>query len=72
MTPDLLVIIMVCIIAVLVSALSYAVGVKRGREIGWCEHHFADLAKERARRDQHGRFVAIRGTPQRHNQEAVP
>lgn len=49
------------IVLLLVAAgAGFAVGFRRGRDTGWCEHYFDTIAKERARRDRHGRFVALK------------
>jgi hypothetical protein len=38
--------------------LAYAIGYRRGKAAGWCEHHFEDIAKDRARRELNGQFKA--------------
>jgi hypothetical protein len=37
---------------------AYGAGLRRGRARGWCDHLFAQIARERARRDKLGRFKA--------------
>jgi len=36
--------------------LSYTVGFRRGKAAGWCDKYFADVAKDRARRNKLGQF----------------
>jgi hypothetical protein len=44
--------------------LGYWIGVRKGKSIGWCEHHFQDIAREKARRDRRGRFRSLKNRNQ--------
>jgi hypothetical protein len=44
-----------CVVGLLAA---YGAGLRRGKARGWCEYHFAQIARERARRDKIGRFKA--------------
>jgi hypothetical protein len=54
------------LLAVALSFLVYHTGYKRGIAVGWCEHHFGELAKERARlereRARRNRIGQFKGT----------
>lgn len=43
------------------SVICYAVGERRGVAKGWLDCYFAQIAKDRLRRDKHGRFQKIGG-----------
>lgn len=36
--------------------LGYSIGFQKGKALGWQEHHFEDIEKDKARRDRLGRF----------------
>ena len=47
------------LIAVLaLSALSYAAGLRYGKALGWQEHYFENVERDRARRERNGQFKA--------------
>lgn len=41
-----------------VSFSAYSYGFKRGRDTGWTEHYFESVLRDRARRDNEGKFKA--------------
>lgn len=52
-------VIMFSILAVLaLSALSYAAGLRYGKALGWQEHYFENVERDRARRERNGQFKA--------------
>lgn len=53
MTPQLFA---AALCVLLASLCAYLLGKKHGIAIGWCQHHFDDIARERSRRDAAGRF----------------
>lgn len=58
-------VIIISILAVLtLSALSYAAGLRYGKALGWQEHYFENVERDRARRERNGQFKAkeARGT----------
>ena len=65
MNDALIFLLVLAVLAVLATmALCYVTGFRRGKAVGWCEHHFADIAKENARRAPNGQFrTPTKGTP---------
>ena len=56
MTSILFVLLVVGVLGATFSA--YVYGLKRGRAIGWTEFYFESVRRDRARRDNEGKFKA--------------
>lgn len=42
-------------------ALGYRAGIKRGKADAWIENYFANVERDRARRESNGRFRSMKG-----------
>lgn len=57
-SQDVVVLCLWCLIVGVPLALGYRWGFRRGKALGWQEHYFECVARDRARRQRNGQFKA--------------